>query len=508
MKSKPAILTIDEGTSGTRAALVSDNGCVYALEYESLRVISPQAHVVEQDANMLLEKTLTVCRRCLLKARDNALHVVALALSVQRCTAVLWDADSGKALVPAMVWQDCRYSSQLQHMAGNWDARLLAETGRPAGIRSPFLWAVWHLQHTPEVQQAFAMNCLRFGTVDSWLLWHLSDETSVVTTPTNATSTGAYCLLSHSYYQPWLDALQFPSSLLPQLREDAGYFGYSRKDLIGISVPVYACIGDQYAGAIGLGCIQPGQAMCIHGTGSFVDLFVGEKLPLFSQQCESTLTMVARRVCQQSHFAVETFVPATGSALNWLCETLNWFDDARQISALADVAHSSGGIIFIPALTGLRVPRLEPNVRAMLSGITLSTTRNELAYAILQGIAHAVTDCLYANTSTTGIQPVHLVAGGGLSASDPLLQIQANLSGIPVIRMEETASASLRGAAFLAGSQGLFWDSLESACATLRVARCFEPALDARQREQRQQYWQSRIEHERCFAQSHLNGGC
>ncbi|OHT25426.1 glycerol kinase [Providencia stuartii] len=488
------ILAIDEGTSGTRSAVVSADGLVRFLEYHPLRVESLQHGVTEQNADDILKATLEVCRKTIAQAQQDNLHIVALSIATQRSTSVLWDSKTGKSLVPAMVWQDARYADILHTLVDEWDSRLLQHTGRPVGIRSPYLWAAKHIQETPVVAEAFKANRLKFGTIDSWLLWNLSQEGHCITTPTNATSAGAYSLREHRYYTPWLEALSFPLSLLPELKDDLDDLGTTRQDLLGISVPILACMGDQFAGAVGLGCIQHGQSICMHGTGSFIDQIVSETVPSFDHQLESTLAMVARRQQSQSHYSVETFVPTTGSALNWVCEKLHWFDSPEQISELAMQAQDAGGVSFIPALTGLRVPSLQPQARASLNGISISTTRPQIAYAILEGIANSVAGCLRANQSATGLTAQQLVVGGGMSNSDALLQIQADISGIPVLRMSETARASLRGAAFLAGSNGLLWDSLESACETLTVAKRFIPSINEAERNQRLLLWNSRLQ--------------
>ncbi|EPL8207802.1 FGGY family carbohydrate kinase [Raoultella ornithinolytica] len=490
------ILSIDEGTSGTRAAVVGQDGQVHCLEYHPLRVVSPRHGVVEQDANEILTMTLAVCRKTIAEAQSRNMHIQALAIATQRSTAVLWDRQSGQALVPAMVWQDARYARTLADKAGEWDRPLLNHTGRPVGIRSPYLWAARHIADTPEIAAAHRAGRLMFGTIDSWLLWHLTEERRCLSTPTNATSAGAYQLRDHRYYAPWLAELAFPSGLLPTLVDDGEMLGTSRKSVLGIAVPVLACMGDQFAGAVGLGCIARGQSLCMHGTGSFVDLLVGDRLPTLHEAGESTLVMTARRLHGKAHYSVETFVPTSGSALNWVCENLGWFDTPEQISDLAAQTASAGGVSFIPALTGLRVPVLQPQARASLNGISISTTRAQIARAILEGIAHSVAACIRANEQATGLSVSELVVGGGMSNSDILMQIQADLSGIPVLRMAETARASLRGAAFLAGSGGLLWDSLHEACQTVQVARRFMPSIDSECRRQQRTLWESRITQE------------
>ena len=306
MTNKPVILAIDEGTSGTRAATVAGDGHVSCLEYLALQVESPRPGVVEQDANAILERTIEVCRGTIAQARREGQDIVALAIATQRATAVLWDTHSGRALVPAMVWQDTRYVDELAELAPEWDARLLARVGRPVGVRSLYLWAARHLRDTPQVAQAWRDRRLAFGTVDSWLLWHFSQRRDCVTTPTNATSAGAYVLAEHRYYEDWVNALGFPAELLPALRQDADDFGRTRPEVLGIDVPILACAGDQHAGAVGLGCLDRGQAMCVHGTGSFVDLIIGPEPPANSGLLAGSLTMTARRQHGVSHYAVET----------------------------------------------------------------------------------------------------------------------------------------------------------------------------------------------------------
>lgn len=507
MKSitEDVILSIDEGTSGTRAAVVGHDGHVSCLEYAPLQVDTPRPGVVEQDANAILDKTLAVCRTTIARAHAEHKRIAALAIATQRCSAVLWDTQTGRALVPAMVWQDTRYVDELNRLAPQWDTLLVKQMGRPVGVRSPYLWATHHLRETPAVARAFDERRLAFGTIDSWLLWHLSDQRACVTTPTNVTSGSAYVLAEHRYHLDWIEALGFPRELLPELREDADGFGRTRADLLGIDVPILACAGDQHAGAIGLGCLDREQAMCVHGTGSFVDVITGPVQPANAGLHDGTLTMTARRAQGVSHFAVETFVATTGSALNWVCDKLQWFDNAAQISQLAATAGNSRDVTFIPALTGLRVPAMEPAARASLTGISMATTRAEVARAILEGIAHSVASCIQSNEEVSGVRVSELVVGGGLSGSSALLQIQADLTGMPVRRMKETDRASLRGIAFLAGSSGLLWDSLQQARATLENDAVFEPQIDGGERQARRALWHARVASELAHARHFKN---
>ncbi|MGX1788910.1 FGGY family carbohydrate kinase [Bosea sp. NPDC055332] len=491
--AREVILAIDEGTSGTRAAVVDAGGVVSCLTYQPLSVDAPRPGVVEQDADALLASTLDVCRSTIAQAECEGLRIVALALATQRASCVLWDRANGRALVPAMVWQDTQYAAELGRLAPAWDQRLTAEIGRPTGVRSPYLWAARHIEQTTQVARAFRAGRLAFGTIDTWLLWHLSARRQLVTTPTNATSAGAYMLAEHRYQHDWLDTLGFPATLLPELREDADDFGRTDPTLLGIDVPILASIGDQHAGAIGLGCLERGQSMCIHGTGSFVDLIVGPEPPAQASPYDGTLIMTARRQKGATHLAVETFAATTGSALNWLCEEMRWFEAPSQISELAASVTSANGIAFLPALTGWRIPRIQPAARAALSGLSMASSRAELAYAILEGIAQSVALSLKANEEVAGVAVKELIVGGGLSNSDALLQMQADLAGVPIRRKRDTARATLRGAAYLAGSSGLFWDTLPREGETEQPDDVFEARITASERALRCEQWQARL---------------
>ena len=395
-----------------------------------------------------------------------------------------------------MVWQDTRHAAELDRLAADWDRVLVPRVGRPAGVRSPYLWAVHQMRTSQAVADAHRAGCLAFGTIDTWLLWHLSDARECVTTPTNATSASAYLLGEHRYFESWLDALGFPHALLPALREDADAFGRTREDLLGIDVLILAC-GRPVRGRRRSRLRRARQAMCVHGTGSFVDLLTGTARPDAGSHAQpghahdGTLAMTARRHGGVSHYSLETFVATTGSALRWVCEKLRWFDDPAQISALAGTVQSARGVTFVPALTGLRVPRMEPNARALLSGISIATTQAEVAYAVLEGIAHSVASCMEANQAVARADVSELIVGGGLAGSDTLLQIQADVSGVPVRRMREGDRASLRGAR--AGASGLLWDSLDAARATLVTDAVFEPSIDADSRQRRRAAWHARI---------------
>lgn len=498
-----AILAVDEGTSGTRAGLVAPDGTVSCVNHAPLPLNNPRHGVVEQDADEILRQTVDVCRKTVAQAAAAGIEIAALALATQRATAVLWDTGTGKALVPAMVWQDSRHAAELALFADRWNDRLIASTGRPIGVRSPFLWAARHIRETPAVKAAWAARSLAFGTIDTWLLWHLSDARQCVTTPTNAAPTGGYVLGEDRYLEEWLEALSFPAELLPALLQETDDFGLSRRDLLGIGVPVRASCGDQTGGIVGLGCLEPGQALCVHGTGSFFHLLTGGRVAASPGLYEATVASAAWRRGGRTSFTVETFVAATGSALNWMSSQMRWFDGAEEVSRLAASVGTTAGLSFLPALTGMRLPVLAPECRASVTGLSMAHGRAHLARAVLDGIAHSVVSCAEASARSAGMPVAEVIAGGGLSASDPLLQMQADLGGVPVRRMAGAEHATLRGAAFLAGADGLFWNDLPDARARLPRGDLFLPAIGEGERLDRRARWLAIAEQEVERAASH-----
>ncbi|MDR6182202.1 FGGY family carbohydrate kinase [Asaia bogorensis] len=487
--TRQAVMAIDEGTSGTRSALVGVDGAVTALFYEPLPIETPRHGVVEQDASLVLRKTLSVCHRTIQEAREGGIEIISLAIANQRSTGVLWNKITGVPVAPAVVWQDTRYAENLAQIGKHWDDELFPITGRPVAGYALYYWAAQHIINTPAVTDAYRSGTLAFGTVDSWLLWNLSEDHILATTSTNATGAGGFDLRNNQYFLKWIDAQGFPESLLPRVLDESDNFGLTNSELLGIHVPIKASCGDQHGGMIGLGCLDEGQATCLHGTGSFVDLVTGDQFPLHTGSNPTTFSLIAWRHQHKSVFAVETYASTTGSALNWACQRMGWFKSAQEVSELAATVESSDGLEFMPALTGMRLPELCVEARASVGGLSMAHDRRHLAHAILEGIAHEVVSCMEASADVADIPVREIIVGGGLSASSTLLQLQADLGGIRVRHRPNSARATLRGAAFLAGSDGTLWDSLGDARDTLPEGIVYTPRLSESERQQRRAHW-------------------
>lgn len=492
--SQRGILAIDEGTTGTRAALVTESGDVPFIAYRELETCSPIPGVVEQSFELLWNVTLEVLREAHAGARELNIEPVAIAVANQRATAGLWDSTSGQPYGQAMVWQDTRYAEQLGRLSADWDPALRAHTGRPAGVRSPYLWAAERIAAESEVSRAHARGSLVFGTVDTWLAWKLTGGRTHITSPTNVAACGGYDLDTGDYYAEWIRALGFPEDLLPEIRDDGGHdLAFLDPHILGVELPIRALIGDQHGAILGLGCFDAGQATCIHGTGSFVDQILDGRAPMDTAVPEAVTGTVGWR-SGTTVPAVENFTAATGSALGWLCRQMQMFADPVEITELASRETLWAGPVprFIPALTGVRLPVIDTRMRASLSGMGLATTRGQVAVGMLEGIAQCVAQSVDANVAIAGPRPTQLCVGGGLSKSDPLVQMQSDLTGVPMLRYPDTDKATLRGASFIAGL-GLLWGSLQEASGTMGEPEVFDPRLTQSQAAQHTGAWRAAV---------------
>lgn len=491
---KQAILAIDEGTTGTRAAWVTADGDVGGLTYERLSVSSPRPGIVVQSAAEILEKTVRTLRAAYASAQDHGLEVTAVTIATQRATATLWDTETGEPVAPSMVWQDTQYAADLAQMSPEWDDKLWRSIGRPTGVRNVYLWAAKTLENpaNERARECHRKGTLGFGTVDTWLLWSLSNRPEMLVTATNAVSSGAYLLADNAYHTEFIEALGFPLDLLPELRDDAGDFGTLKPEILGVELPIVASAGDQHAAMIGLGVLDAGDVMCVHGTGSFVDLNLGTHLPENDGRYQGALSLVAWRTEGVSRYSIETFTSTTGSAIDWLVDKLRLFDSGKHISELA-AKGTLGAVHSVPALTGVRMPSVNAGVGALIGGMSMSTTREDVALSVLEGIAQSVAWSIDADQEVAGIEIGKVNVGGGLSSSDPLVQLQADITGVPHYRFRDTDKASIRGVAFLGGVSLGMWDSLEDTRELIGKPDVFEPKMTTDEREERVAWWRRRV---------------
>jgi len=444
---------------------------------------------VEQDAVEIWNRTLGVCREALDAVTATGTTVAGLSIATQRATVLVWDTTTGEPLSQAVVWQDRRYVAQLRQWEPDWDGHLLEHTGRPVGSRAPLFWAAREVAENVAARRAYERGRLAFGSIDSWLVWQLTAGRRHVVSATNAVALGAYDLRSGDWHDPWLDFVECPRDILPDIIDDDGDFGVTARSVLGLELPILSVMGDQHAAMVSLNAHGPGQAVCVHGTGTFVDAIVGDQPPSHHRQVDGVLTLVGWRTRSRACFSLEAYAATTGSAVRWLCEGIGLFDSPEQIGALAADFRGRPQVQFLPALAGLRTPMWVPEATGAFTGLSLSTTRAELARGILDGCAQTVCDLLEGVEHVMERPVTQLTCGGGLATSDRLMQSQADALGRPVHRVDGHESASLRGTAYLGGVKAGLWESLATVVDGLDVARVFEPVISDSQREESRGRW-------------------
>ncbi|WP_433206127.1 FGGY family carbohydrate kinase [Nocardia sp. CA-107356] len=487
------VLSIDEGTTGTRAAIVLDDGDTAGPAYLPISVKSPDHLRVEQDATEIWVNTVRVCRAALDWAASHRVEVTGVSISTQRATVLLWDTVTGSPLSQAVVWQDRRYASRLREWEPEWDAHLVEHTGRPVGSRAPLLWAAEEITRNEAVGRAHDKGRLAFGSVDTWLVWKLTGGARHVMSATNAVAVGAYDLRTGDWHKPWMEFLGCPRDVLPRIVDEDGDFGVTDPLVLGVPLPILSVMGDQHAAMIALGAHRPGQATCVHGTGTFLDSVAGDRPPTHRSQVPGVLTLVGWRSRSASVFSVEGYAATTGSVMRWLCEEIGLFESPSRLAELAREHTGPTRVRFLPALAGLRTPHWSPEATGILTGLSLSTTRAELARGILEGFAHSVCDLLEGVEKAMGQPVTDLFCGGGLATSDVLMSSQADLAGRPVQRARGHETASLRGTAYLGGVRVGLWPSVEAAVAGLPAGPVFEPALSDAERQDARAAWRDLV---------------
>ena len=457
------ILAVDQGTTGTTCLVVGDGLEVLGRATVPVVVSTPRPGWVEQDADDLVRSVEAAAAAALADAAVAARDVEAIGIANQRETTVLWERASGRPVAPAIVWQDRRTAARCRELPAT---EIRARTGLSP---DPYFSATkleWLLRDRDAAG-------LAFGTVDSWLLWRLSGGAVHATDVSNASRTMLLDLASLEWSDELLELFGVPRGLLPQVRPSAEPL--AEAELAGIRAPVAALAGDQQASLYGHGCLEPGETKATYGTGAFV-------LAASGSDCSPAphglvRTAAALPAGAEPRYALEGSIFAAGAAVQWLRDGLGLLGDVRESEALARSVPSSDGVHFVPALAGLGSPHWAPDARGLLCGVTRGTRREHVVRAALESIAFQVADLLQAMQRDTGEALAELRVDGGASANDLLMQFQADLLGVPVVRPKVLETTAL-GAAYLAGLTVSLWSSREELAAQWQVDRRFEPQMD------------------------------
>jgi len=468
------ILAIDAGTTGVTALLVDDRGGVVRKGYREFLQHYPEPGWVEHDPEDIWQAALAACREVL----DGDVAPVAVGITNQRETAVLWDRTSLVAPRRAIVWQDRRTTGICARLRAEGAEERVAEL---TGLRlDPYFTGTkltWLAEHEPDTWKRVGAGEVAIGTVDSYLVARLTAGREHVTDPSNASRTLLYSLADGGWHEDLTRLLGVPLTALPEVRPNAGLFGTTDPAaFLGLELPITGIAGDQQAALFGQACFSPGESKCTYGTGSFVLVNTGSQLV---RSRAGLLTTVAWDVGAGLVYALEGAVFVTGAAVQWLRDGLGIIRTAPDVELLARTVDDSGGVVFVPALTGLGAPHWDPHARGAIVGITRGTTAAHLARATLESIAFQVRDVVDAMTGDAGIALAELSVDGGASANDLLCELQAAQLGVPVRRPRVLETTGL-GAAFLAGLGAGVWTSTDELRQTWQLDRRFEPAPGVR----------------------------
>ena len=466
------ILAIDAGTTSSRAILFDRKGNTVGVSQHEFTQHFPKESWVEHDATEIWETQLLAIREVLKNQSITASQIHAMGITNQRETTILWDRKTGIPVHNAIVWQDRRTASICETLEKAGKAPLFYEkTGLLLDAYFSGTKIKWILDQDPELRTQAEKGELAFGTVDSWLIWNLTQGAVHATDVTNASRTLLFNIHSLDWDQELLDALDIPKALLPKVVSCSEKVGSTAEGLFDSSIPISGIAGDQQAALFGQMCIETGDVKNTYGTGCFCIMNTGTT-PVQSKN--KMLTTIGYQLNGKVHYALEGSVFVAGAAVQWLRDQLGIISSAPEIEALAQTVENNGGVTFIPALAGLGAPHWDPHATGSIIGITRGTQKGHIARATLEAIAMRTKEIITAMQKDADITFKSLKVDGGGSTNNLLMQIQSNLLGVEVIRPETTETTAL-GAAFFAGLASGYWPSVESLSDIWKIDKQFSP---------------------------------
>ncbi|WP_168417140.1 glycerol kinase GlpK [Acinetobacter indicus] len=488
------LLALDQGTTSSRAIIFNEHGQVQASAQRETQINTPQSGWVEQDAQEIWSSQMAVVQQALASARILAKDIHAIGLTNQRETTIVWDKRNGQPLAPAIIWQDRR--------AADWCNQLLQQ-GLQQKIQQttgllidPYFSAgklVWLLKHIPGLAELAAQGHVAFGTVDSWLIWNLTQGAEHVIEVSNASRTMLMNLQTQSWDEELLQLFQIPASVLPKIISSDHYVADTAAGLLGARLPISGILGDQQSALFGQSCFEPGMAKNTYGTGCFMLFNTGSTLQYSQNKLLSTLAWQCQN---QTHYALEGSVFMAGAIVQWLRDGLSIIQQSAEVEQLASQVRDTDGVVLVPAFTGLGAPHWDSNARALLCGMSRGTHKAHIARAALEAIAFQVADVLSAMQSDIQQPLKELRVDGGASCNDMLMQFQADLLNVPVLRPQMRESTAW-GAAAMAGLKSGVFNSLNDIADNWQLERAFEPGMGEDQRQAHLQKWQQALKRAR-----------
>ncbi len=496
------ILALDQGTTSSRAILFNAQGNALHTAQLEFEQIFPQLGWVEHDPLEIWQTQLRVMKQVLAEA-DPGQSVAAIAITNQRETTVLWDRQTGQPLANAIVWQDRRTVEYCQTLRQQGHQALIQDkTGLVLDSYFSGTKLAWLLENIPGARARAECGELAFGTIDSWLVWNLTRGKTHVTDPSNASRTLLFNLHTLAWDDELLALFNIPRSLLPKVVPSSGVVAHTEPSLLGRAIPIASMIGDQQAATFGQACFEPGMAKNTYGTGCFMLLNTGHEPVASHNKLLTTIGWQRPEDATQSlatTYCLEASVFMGGATIQWLRDGLNIISSAPEVEALAASVHDVADTYLVPAFTGLGAPIWDGNARGTLVGMTRGTTKAHIARAALEAIALQVADVFEAMAKDSGIALAELRVDGGASKNNLLMQIQADLLGVPVVRPKITETTAL-GAAYLAGLAIGLWSSTQDIASQWSIDRRFEPNMALADRQAKLARWHQALERAKGWA--------
>jgi glycerol kinase len=490
----PLLLALDQGTTSSRAIIFDESGRALATAQKEFTQNFPQPGWVEHDPMEIWSSQVAVAAEAAAKAGSTGDRIVAAGITNQRETTVVWDRKTGAPVHNAIVWQDRRTAGICGKLKGDGLEPLF--TQKTGLLLDPYFSGTklkWILDNVAGVRDRAERGELAFGTVDTWLLWNLTQGRVHATDPSNASRTLLYNIRTGAWDAEILEILGIPASLLPEVKPSAGVFGEISHPMGLDGVPVAGIAGDQQSALFGQACYRPGLAKNTYGTGCFLLLNTGGQA---IESKNNLLTTVAWQINGRTDYALEGSVFIGGAVVQWLRDSLGVIRSSGEVEALAASVNDAGGVLFVPAFAGLGAPHWDPYARGAIVGLTRGSTAAHIARAALDSIAYQVADLLEAVHADSGVELGELRVDGGASNNNLLLQTQANLLQRPVARAAQTETTAL-GAAWLAGlGTGLYPDTTQLE-ATWKAGARFEPRISADEAAASQAQWRRAVDRAR-----------
>jgi glycerol kinase len=483
------VLALDQGTTSSRAIVFDEHGAPVAMAQREFRQIYPQPGWVEHDPREIISTQRETAREVVRKANVPLKDIMALGITNQRETTILWDRQTGEPLHNAIVWQDRRTAPLCAELKAVGAESLIGE--RTGLVIDPYFSGTklaWLLDEIPGARGRAERGELAFGTVDTWLVWQLTGNRTHVTDPSNASRTMLFNIHMNDWDPELLKLLRVPRAVLPEVHPSAHAFGMLPPGELGEPLIIGGIAGDQQAALFGQACHTPGMAKNTYGTGCFMLLHTGDRVV----QSKNGLVATACAQVRGKEFALEGSVFIGGAVVQWLRDELQFFSSSSEIEKLAASCLDSGDVFLVPAFTGLGAPYWDAHARGAMVGLTRGTSKAHIARAALESIAFQSAELLEAMQKDAGERLTELRVDGGASANDLLMQFQADLLGVPVVRPKVLETTAL-GAAYLAGLTVDLWKSREELASHWQVQKRFEPHMERKEAEAKMARWREAV---------------